>query len=67
MSANDERTEPRIDPASLGALRDRVLRAITTASNDDLSEPRTGKRERHVQRIETLHDVADTLEALART
>ncbi len=57
--------EVKTDRATLKALRRRVLRAVTTVSNDDLSEPRSDKRTRHVERITTLLDVAETIDALA--
>jgi hypothetical protein len=38
--------------------------AIAGASNDDLSEPQIDKRERHVHRIQTMHDAITVIAAL---
>lgn len=50
---------PLPEPASIAqALR----HSIRTASNDDLSEPMTEKRTRHVARIEAMHAAVEYLE-----
>lgn len=38
--------------------------AITTASNDDTSEPRSEKRKRHVQRIDAMNEAIDEISRL---
>jgi len=39
--------------------------AITTASNDDYSQPRTPERQRHADRLVAMQNAADFLETLA--
>jgi hypothetical protein len=43
---------------------DRLRQAITTASNDDLSEPDTAKRQRHVERLAAMSEASDEIERL---
>jgi hypothetical protein len=43
---------------------DRLCRAITTASNDDMSEPDTAKRQRHVERLAAMSEAADEIERM---
>lgn len=42
----------------------KLSRAITTASNDDYSEPGTEKRDRHCQRIMAMREAIDEIERL---
>lgn len=44
----------------------RLIHSITTASNDDVSEPMTEKRRRHVERVDTLREAADEIERLQK-
>lgn len=41
-----------------------LARAITTASNDDMTKPGSDKRERHVQRLTAMTDAADEIARL---
>ena len=41
----------------------RLNRTLTTMMNDDLSEVRTEKRTRHIERTGAVHDAADWIEA----
>jgi hypothetical protein len=43
---------------------ERLNHCIVTASNDDLSEPMTEKRQRHIERIEIMADAILEIEAL---
>jgi hypothetical protein len=45
---------------------EKLRRAITTASNDGMSEPGTVKRERHVERLATMSDAIDEIERLRK-
>lgn len=47
------------------ALADRLAHAIVTMQNDDLSEPMSEKRDRHVARSETMRDVVEYLRSAA--
>jgi hypothetical protein len=50
--------EPRFQ-----ALRKRLLHAITTASNDDISEPMSEKRLRHAERVAAMYVAIDFIDA----
>lgn len=43
------------------ALADKLVHAATTASNDDISEPMSDKRKRHVERVDAMLEAADSL------
>jgi len=43
----------------------RLGRTLTTMMNDDLSEVRTEKRTRHIERTGAVHDAAEWIEAAA--
>lgn len=49
------------------ALAQRLRDAAMTAQNDDLSKPKSEKRERHIIRIETILDAAEYLKETAVT
>ena len=42
----------------------RLRRAVTTASNDDCTKPNTEERRRHVERLMSMQEAAEFLEAL---
>jgi hypothetical protein len=50
--------EPRFQ-----TLRARLLRSITTATNDDCSEPMSDKRDRHCDRIASMYVAIDFIDA----
>lgn len=51
-------------PNNAGAILVRLRYAILTATNDDLSEPGTEKRTRHIARIEAMHDAMEEIVSL---
>lgn len=54
-----------MSPADLRAVADRVEKAVTTAMNDDLSEPLSEKRRRQTERIAAMHEAVRALRAVA--
>lgn len=54
-----------VDANAAKALAGRLHYAATTMQNDDLSEPQTEKRQRHIARYEALIDAVEFLEKLA--
>lgn len=48
----------------MGDVIDNLRRAMTTASNDDLSEPGSDKRHRHVQRLAAMSEAIGEIERL---
>jgi hypothetical protein len=59
---------PTDDPQPLPNPKDvleRLQKAIVTASNDDISEPMTEKRKRHVERLDAMRDAVTILRAVS--
>lgn len=45
-------------------ILERLRHSVVTATNDDLSEVRTDKRDRHIERLTAMQDASAEIEAL---
>lgn len=54
-------------PVENRPIVERLRHAATTACNDDMSEPMSEKRTRHIRRVQAMRDGADEIEAHERS